>query len=179
MRRFCALIFLFLYLYNIVGYLAVFSVIQYRIREEIKGMLKASVPETQLEYLSFHTASLQRGECAVQWIEDHEFRYHGQMFDIVRTVMSGDTTTFVCINDRQEEKLFAHLDSHVARQMANSSTPGKLDSFKDAFQDSLRTFTIPSHDLQCSSEIIDSATDKYISVALDVPFLPPRQISTT
>ena len=178
MRRFFALIFLSLYLYNIVGYLAVFSVIQYRIRSEVKKQLKESVPDSQLHHLSFHTAALERGEYRVQWIEDHEFRYEGQMFDIVRSFAANDTTYFVCINDVQEERLFEHIDNHVKRQMENRGQSGKFDSFKDVFQDSHRAVVTLFQGLHFSGEIIDPIRNKYYSITLEVPFLPPRFVTS-
>ena len=174
MRRFFALIFLSLYLYNIVGYLAVFSVIQYRIRSEVRKLLKESVPDSQLHHFSFHTGTLERGEYQIQWIEDHEFRREGQMFDVVRSFVVNDTTYVVCINDVEEEKLFEHLDNHVKRQMEHNGQSGKFDSFKDVFQDSHRTIILVFHRLDFSGEVIALSLDGYLSIALDVPFLPPR-----
>jgi hypothetical protein len=137
MKRFFSCTFLFLYLYNIVGYLAVFSVVKYRVREEVKAVLKGTVPHHELLTLTFHTESLLRGEYALQWIEPHEFRYNGSMYDIIQTSVDRDSTSYVCINDVQEERLFAHLDNHVQRHMGDSGQPAKFDSFKDVFKDSL------------------------------------------
>jgi len=57
---------------------------------------------------------------ALEWIKSFEFRYRGNLYDIVRTGQSGDTTFYYCINDVQEERLFAGLDGHVRRQMEST-----------------------------------------------------------
>lgn len=44
-----------------------------------------------------------------QRIHNKEFRYKGLMYDIVRELKSGRTTTFVCLHDKRESKLFAGL----------------------------------------------------------------------
>ena len=174
MKRFFAILFISLYLYNIVGYLAVFSVIQYRIRSEVKQMLKASVSESDFVKFSFHTRSLERGLYSLRWIDDHEFTLDGRLYDVVRSSSAGDSTLLLCINDTQEEQLFANLDSHVQRQMGHSGQPNKLDSFKDVFKDSFWRYVTFLALLPAAKPIVNLATNNYESVTTDVPFLPPR-----
>lgn len=174
MKRFLALIFLFLYLYNIAGYLAVFSVLQYRVRDEMKRMLKATVQEGELIKLAFHEPSLEKGLYSIQWITDDEFRFNGSMYDILRSDTSADTVYFVCINDVQEEQLFSHLDSHVQRHMGDTGQAGKLDLFKDVFKDSHIKYFVPSASLPFTGVVVDLSHLDYLSIDLDVPFLPPR-----
>lgn len=177
MRRFFALLFLSLYLYNFVGYLAVFAVMQYRVRCEVKRMLKGTVPQGELLTLTFHTESLEQGLYALQWIEPHEFRYNGGMYDILRSHVDGDSTSYVCINDVQEEKLFAHLDSHVQRHMGDSGQPAKFDSFKDVFKDSLTRSTTLVGNLVPFVVPLARFHDAYLPHNPDEPFHPPRLLS--
>lgn len=175
MKKFVAIIFLSLYIYNIAGYLALFAVMQQRARAEIKKSLKQSVPEHELHHFAFHTPSLDTGVYPIQWIDDHEFRYNGSMYDIVRQLRVQDTTYFVCVNDIQEERLFAHLDSHVQRHMGDSGQPGKLDPFKDVFKDSLtRTIFVASNGNLCGT-VAPPTPHNYLFTEPDVPSLPPRQ----
>ena len=179
MRRSFALVFLFLYLYNIAGYLAVFSVLQYRIRTEVKKMIKESVPQSELIQFAFYTSSLERGDYHLQWTKENEFRHAGSMYDIVRSHISGDSTYFLCVNDVQEDHLFASLDSHVQRHMGDSGLAGKFDSFKNVFQDSYISRPPQSEVQEPTGKIIVRPLDKYVSVDRDVPFLPPRFLSPT
>ncbi|HXF99990.1 MAG TPA: hypothetical protein VNL69_04360 [Bacteroidota bacterium] len=137
MRRLVVILFLFLYFYNIVGYLGLIAVVQHRVRTEVKQLLKSSVPESTLITLAFPTHSL-RSSYVLQWLDDHEFRYGKNLYDIVRSFTRGDTTYLVCLNDTQEEVLFEHLDDHVQRQMGTSGLADRLDAFKEVFKNSLR-----------------------------------------
>jgi hypothetical protein len=174
MKRFVALVFLFLYAYNIAGYLLLFSVLQYRTRSEVKTMLKESVPETDLTTFAFHTLSLTADAHSLQWIDDHEFRREEKLYDIVRSFVHGDSTYLVCINDVQEERLFEHLDNHVQREMGNSGNAGRFDSFKDVFKDSITKCVIRVGTLAVEGNIAVGAVYNYSHVEPDVPFLPPR-----
>ena len=153
MKRFVAYLFLFLYLYNLAGYLAVFAVRQSAVRSEIKKMLK---------------------ESPLQWIEDHEFRYAGGMYDIVHSTVTRDSTYFLCVNDVQEEALFTDLDSHVQREMGSQGV--RLDGFKDVFKNSYTDRSPTETGLVVVTTHGPPAQSLYESVEPDVSSPPPRII---
>jgi len=43
-------------------------------------------------------------------IDRKEFRYKGNMYDIVREIHSGNSTVFICIHDAKDTSLFAGLE---------------------------------------------------------------------
>ncbi len=174
MKRLFIFIFLFLYFHNLVGYLAVYTVMKYRIQGEVKEMIKASVPISELASFSFLTADLDREAAAIQWMADDEFRYEGRMYDIVSVHVNGDSTHFNCINDVQEERLFADLGDHVRRQMGDSGNQGRLDAFKDVFKDSHFHIIRWCNRLPATGTMATLSVQEYASICLDVPFLPPR-----
>ena len=179
MKRLFAYLFLFLYSYNLAGYLVVFSVRQNLVRSEMKRALKASVPQSELTPFAFHTASLEQGKYPLQWIESNEFRFAGGMYDIVRSHTAGDTTYYLCVNDTQEEELFADLDNHVKREMGNQSSRGGLDAFKDVFKESYSGRCTVS--VVLPMEMINPAplADMYESIVLDIASPPPRLLHSS
>ena len=114
----------------------------------------------------------------MQWVDDHEFRRDGKLYDVVRTRISGDTTYFTCINDTQEEKLFADLDNHVQREMGNSGQASKFDSFKDVFRDSLAESSVEIGTLAKEATTTVATRQQYVSFEPEVPPLPPRATPT-
>ncbi len=97
-----------------------------------------------------------------------------KLYDVVRTFTVGDSTRLHCINDVQEERLFVDLNEHVRRQMGHSKQPNKLDSFKDVFKDSFAKSAIFTAILPNMEPVSTLAEQHYMSIALEVPFLPPR-----
>ncbi len=174
MKRAIAIVILSLYLYNFVGYLALFAFLQYRVRADMKTKIKSSVPESELVLLAFPSQALEEGSCALQWLDDHEFRYDGNMYDIVGVHLRADSTFFLCLNDTQEEKLFEDLDLHVQRQMANSGQLDKLDAFKDVFSHSLAPSTATLRNPDVRGVVPNSFAEHYRSIHPDTPFHPPR-----
>jgi hypothetical protein len=179
MKRVFAIVFVCLYFYNIVGYLVVFSVLQYRVRAEMKQRLKSDVPDAALTRLSFETRSLEEDIAGIRWIDRHEFTFQGKLFDIVHSTLVGDSTILLCINDTQEEQLFANLDTHVQREMGHSGEANKLDSFKDVFKESYSRCFSPEPLSATHAPFIIVPRSAYESIALDVPALPPKFIPRT
>jgi len=56
---------------------------------------------------TFVFSSLNQGKLIV--VNKHEILVDGKLYDVVKKTVSGKQTTYVCINDRQEEKLLAKM----------------------------------------------------------------------
>lgn len=109
------------------GFHLVFKLKQHRIRSEIKRAIKLGLPESDLVDIVI----TESNEDELDWIEGHEFRYRGTMYDIVRTECTDTATVYHCINDDQETLLFANLDELVkkASQKTHNSNDSGLNSF--------------------------------------------------
>jgi len=101
---------IFAVLFNIGGAYVIFETARMNIRREVKRKIKAGVPEDQLHTLRFLNSEIENGTAGIHWKESREFEYKGCMYDIVHTKYSGDYTIYECVNDVQEEVLFAQLD---------------------------------------------------------------------
>ncbi len=129
MKKAVSFLLLILFLYSIAGIFISFKVQQFEVKKEIKLRLKKSVPKSELTLFSFHPSSDEYS--TLQWIEDHEFRYNGKMYDIVyRSADSDGTLHFQCINDTKEEILFADLDEQVQKNCDSRSNPSAKNTLK-------------------------------------------------
>jgi hypothetical protein len=117
MRRAVSISLLLFLLLQAVGYFFVFKLQQHVIRYEIKQQIKAGVPEAELVLFKILEG---KPNPAFQRVEEHEFRYDGKMYDIVRQVAHGDTSWYYCLCDEKETQLFANLDELVKQDMAGN-----------------------------------------------------------
>jgi hypothetical protein len=118
MRIVFAKILLLFMLLQAAGYIFVFEIQKHEIRREIKQQIKAGVPETELVLLKILEG---KPNPAFQRVDEHEFRYDGKMYDIVRQKSHGDTTWYYCLADEKETQLFAHLEELAKRDMSQNS----------------------------------------------------------
>lgn len=109
-----AIALLFFILLQAAGFIVVLEIQKHGIRQEIKQQIKAGVPEAELVLWKFCEG---KSEPAFQRIDEHEFRYGGKMYDIVRQESHGDTTWYYCLADEKETQLFAQLEELVKRGM--------------------------------------------------------------
>ena len=178
MRRTIAIFFLFLYLHNFAGYLAVFFILQHRTQNEMRNRIAAEIPDGQLTLLVFHVDLLKQGSDLFQWIEENEFRHDGAMYDVVRTRVAGDSAYFLCTRDTDEERLLSDLHQHTQREMNHSGVFSNFDSFKDVFKNS---FSNPAAGRGLLADFgycaVPDMTLPLFSIS-DAPFHPPKSIES-
>jgi len=115
----------FLMLWQIVGFYSYFKITQFKIRKEIKQVIKHSVPSNQLKVLCF---SLEEQKNLI-WIKSHEFKYNGRFYDVIQRIETSSGITFHCIDDRQETKLFERLTQATSYNLGHRSENNPLNQW--------------------------------------------------
>ena len=96
----------------------VFKIQQYRVRREIKHQIKAGIPRDELHEFILTIDEYEQ----LDWERPgKEFRKGNEMFDIVRFETIGDSIQLLCVNDKEEAVLFAHLDELIQKKMEKDS----------------------------------------------------------
>jgi predicted P-loop ATPase/GTPase len=102
-----------------MGFYLNFEIEQYRIKEEIKFEIINNLPENELTLVKISSGDNEK----ITWMDEgREFRYEGNMFDVVKSKKATDTTYYYCFNDIKESKLMARLDKLVKEQTDNSQS---------------------------------------------------------
>lgn len=148
---------------------------QYKIRKEIKTLLKESVPENELCVITIPVKELKD----IDWKRDgKEFKHNGTMYDIVRYKTEKDVIHYYCVNDQQETQLFVYLEETVNQQMNNDKSPiGKtaknlLKLFKYIPCENVMLVLV-NNSLQ--STVFDYCFF-YSPVFIEIPTPPPNQV---
>lgn len=116
LRPLVSIFLLLVFILNVGGYYPLFKLEQWQVRKEVKRRLKSTVPSGEL-----HT--IDAGSPLVWHREGKEFQYGGYMYDIVRTDTLDGKVRYHCINDREEQALFAKLDQMVQDEMDHGNLP--------------------------------------------------------
>ena len=127
MKKHIAILLFVIFSIDIAGYYLVFSFRQIIIKQNIKYSIKLNLPN-ELLTLIISTPSTAK---EILWKERGEFRYRGNMFDIVRKVIkSGDSIFYYCINDKKETKLFSNLEEYVNKsQEAQKDASSRFQNY--------------------------------------------------
>ena len=132
---------------------------QSQIRSEMKRAIRTGIPQAELERFVFGADGLLAGGERVEWVEPHEFRYRGVMYDIARSQREGTNTVHWCVRDDDETAVYAQLD-RMAREAANG---GERGGQADRVLRHLFSPVLPAH------------TDGEVLAAVSAP-LPPTAV---
>jgi hypothetical protein len=142
------------------------------------GMLRADMPseEEMIELLIFNKEDIEKNKIDFRWIHSREFKFNGDMYDIVTKEETNDQLIVYVINDTKEKKLEdefkkrVHKNAHEDKQRPSSNI---FTFFALSEPISSEEFT----SLQ-TSEIVFSflSTEFYKSLNSDIPSPPPRLV---
>jgi hypothetical protein len=119
MKKILPIILICAFLYSILGFYLNFEIAQYRIKKEVKSRIIKNLPVDELTLVKISFSDKKK----ITWMEEgREFRYKGEMFDVVTIKKGKDTTYYYCFSDVRESKLLARLDKLVKDQTDNSQS---------------------------------------------------------
>ncbi|MCB2407847.1 hypothetical protein LGH74_07655 [Hymenobacter sp. BT178] len=112
-----------LFLYNTVGFYPAYTWRQHQFRREAEHQRRAQLPDAALTRVQVARTPLAGAE--LQWQEANEFRWRGQLYDVVRQRADADSITYFCWHDQGEEKLLAGLQKHLDQLTHPDQSAGK------------------------------------------------------
>jgi len=125
-----------------------FLILQFQkkqIRREVKWKMIAEINKEELVLIKLSNTQIQT---EVEWEHSKEFEYKGEMYDIVETVVKGDSTFYWCWWDYEETKLNKQLDGLLAfaysKDHKNKNNQNRLLTFyKSLYISNLITIDSP------------------------------------
>ena len=100
MKKWIASVCVLLFLFNMEGYYIWFGVQRSRIKTEVRQVIGRGEADDQLTVITVNNPS------DLDWEKPgKEFRYHGEMYDVVRSGSKEGKTVYYCFNDRKESRL--------------------------------------------------------------------------
>jgi hypothetical protein len=166
MRKYITFIFIIIFVFNISGYYLLFHILQDNIKNEIEIKKREGVKE---KYLSLIIIPISKAS-DISWIETNkEFKYKGNMYDVVKKSIVKDKIYLYCINDTKEKQLIENY---------NKNHPSKTEKEKRERINISYQFLIPQvliiHE-RISKKLKFTQDDfKYKSCFLLIPSPPPK-----
>jgi hypothetical protein len=84
---------------------------KWKLKRQIKQELIAMSDEKEFVHLSFKQSEIAS---LLEWEHSKEFRFKGEMYDVIRVVHHADSVTYICWWDKAETKLNRQLESLLA-----------------------------------------------------------------
>jgi hypothetical protein len=151
---------MFLFFWQLVGFNVFFQVERFQVRKDIKKAIKHSLPDKSYKEFNFTFKEFNQ----LAWINDHEFKMDGRMYDVVKKKKNDIGYSVSCIDDIQETVLFAKLDEATTSNLNNQPEKAPIKSFVKSFEcNYILTEIIQSnHQLEYEINIIHNFHYEYL-----------------
>jgi hypothetical protein len=174
LKKYISILILSLFIYNTFGFLAVHPFLS--LYYKYLGMQRAEIPskEEMIELLVFNKEDINKGRIDFRWIHSREFRYNGDMYDIVEKKETDEQLIVYCINDTKEKR----LEKEFERRVHKNSTEDKNRTTGHNYNNII--ISEPARSEQTNIALVYEClfgywlTDFYNSLHLDIPSPPPR-----
>ncbi|MES2139215.1 MAG: hypothetical protein V4511_05875 [Bacteroidota bacterium] len=169
-------IFLFgIFLFNMAGYFIAFKSFQYQIKKEIKAEIKKNLSPNELTAIVIDNKQINK----IDWLEEGKEMYHkGKLYDVVRHTKNATSITYYCINDNQEELLFANLEEHITTHIA-ANKPLKNNASKKLSNNVIKLYFLNEQSIKFNTILLNhplfySINLSYKSSIIETDTPPPE-----
>lgn len=181
LKRFAAISFLFLLLFNAFGYYLLFGYEQVQARKDVVQTVK-DMPESAFKVIKLPIS-------AYVHIEDRDFEYiegeyqsEGQTYNFVKKRIVNDSLELYCINNFRQDKLTAHFNDYVKENILNGKgtqnqpTKQMLKSFLKEYisNDIILVVSYPTEITSECSKINIAPSSTLLSAYLSLHSPPPN-----
>jgi hypothetical protein len=89
-------------LVNLMGHFVIFQCNQFLLHHQMKDMVKSGTFADNLERIRISNKS---NNTCLKFMDENEFYFQNKLYDIVARVTNIDSTTYICIQDKNEQSL--------------------------------------------------------------------------
>jgi len=139
LKKAACILILFCFIAPFPGSIAWYQLQKKEIRKEVKQKIKAGMTKEELVILTFLSSFVKQ---SLRWENAGEFEYNGQMYDVVKTEIHGDTIHFWCFLDHKESALTTRIKELIAKITGNHPQNRENQKRLITF---LKTFYLPDH----------------------------------
>ena len=125
MKKFVSILVLALMLYNIMGYYLAYLAMVQDTKHEMKEAVKENDEDEGLVVIKLPYKDGKIREKDFELVDEDEFMYRGQMFDIARTEIKDNVIYFYCLNDKKEDTLNSALVNHIQNNTTGNNAAEK------------------------------------------------------
>lgn len=177
MKKIISLIILSLFTYNTIGFLAVHPFLSIYYKHRGRRRAEISSEEVKQECLIFNKEDIEKGKINFSWINSREFRYNGDMYDIIEKEETDSELIVNCINDTKEKKFEEEFVKNVSRMSSNNKHRSKVNSYKRVSLSEPVKLSREDSFISFNKCLHIFSYGYYKSIFLETPTPPPKSLS--
>jgi hypothetical protein len=163
-----------LFLYSTVGFLAVHSFLSNYYKELGIREVKELADTDEIQILVFDKSDIQKSKIEFMWIHSDEFRYNGDMYDIVKKEENENQLILYCLNDSRETKLEKDFERELDNNTKNKKqNTGDNNPFNTLNSEAAGESSLNLSDVKRISFGFNYIK-KYVPICTEIPSPPPK-----
>ncbi|MFI5236598.1 MAG: hypothetical protein ACHQLA_01515 [Ignavibacteriales bacterium] len=176
MNKILSILILTVFIYNTIGFLVVQPFLSNYYKSLGMQQADKNDEEELIELLVFQKEDILNQKINFIWIHSREFKYNGDMYDIVKKVENEFELILYCINDTKEKKLEEEFEKRVHQNSSeNKQKPSTNNHSHNLVSEPFQSEqTGAALTTECNFSF--RQTDNYRSLHLDIPSPPPRLV---
>jgi len=145
-------------------------------KQEMKDIIKDSKTGDDIVLIKLNYSNGNVDDKEFEFLDENEFLYQGQMFDISSSEVRGNYIYFYCVNDTSEEAITQQLATHVQDNLTDIPTvPKKSNILEKIFLNEY----IPQKNLTLEVPPLSETKlffpqEKVLTLKLDIETPPPK-----
>jgi hypothetical protein len=164
-----------LILFNAGGYYLVYFQVQNYFKNIAFGRINEYIPVENLTLIRINVKNLSsETQKEYKRINDHEISYDGNMYDIYKEEISGDTLVLFCLNDENEDKLDQAFSEYINKSGIDYFNVSIKSLLRSIIKIALTPIVFSYNDFSLFNLIAFKSQNELLNVIIDVPVPPPR-----
>ena len=149
--------------------------IRYEVREKIAE--KSHEDQASTTVLKIPLSWIEQGHPELIWTEDDEFRYYGEMYDILSQEQRGDTIWYTCFHDKAETELMDGVFEKMQARQDPLSSGAVRFVFAALFEKwHLEDEVLNDFNFPLAKQVLNDHDQRMSGRACDGPVSPPPKI---
>jgi hypothetical protein len=163
-----------IFIYNTFGFLTIYPILSNYYKYLGMRCIEKLSNDALIETLIFDKEDILNKKINFQWIHSREFKYNGEMYDIVEKKETKSHLIFYCVNDEKEKEFEKQFEKKLEDNLANKKQKSAKNNLINLLISEAVSYISNNSIKNFKSIHRLEYTMNYNSISRDIPSPPPK-----
>lgn len=178
MKKLISILLVVLLIFDSCIYVFIYLELSNYFKKEGAKIINEFIPANELDVISIHKTDLVSISSDIIFLNDNEFIYKNELYDIYNIITTEDSIHYYCINDKKENLLEKAFSSYIDYKTTENS---KNTPVNNILHNIIKVAVTPTHYCcnicRCCIHIVNRDVLFTSQCITDIPTPPPKSLS--